>query len=195
VFGLGSGSYYVGRSDVLDLVSLFSAWCLALVLLTIVVVRRLAAGARPSLPDLVVLLGWSVALLAVFMMPRPWAEIARLQRHGPLTDKHPLAVQLVRDTARRGERVAIFIPLGHRIAEDVGVVNVMPYAGEESIATANQFAEVLREMRRAAVTQVYVEPRLAYPGLLDAIVTAGFSASSMRGPYVLLTLRTPSPSR
>ena len=62
VFGLGAGSYFVGRSHPHVLIDLFSAWALALSLLTIavaqaVVRRRLR---RPQLAELLVLAGFGV---------------------------------------------------------------------------------------------------------------------------------------
>jgi hypothetical protein len=194
VFGLGAGSYYVGRSDPLNLIAMFSAWSLALMLLTIVVVRALvAAGAtrRPSLPELAVLFGCGLAACAVSQLPQPWTEIARVGQTTAPIYRQPLAMRLVRDTTRPGEKVAILIPLGHRIAYDAGVVDVAPYASVQSMPTANQLGRTLAVMRREGVVHAYVDGAVSYPALLQALIAAGWKVGEQRDQAIMLRKARP----
>ncbi|HKG37821.1 MAG TPA: hypothetical protein VKB25_02430 [Conexibacter sp.] len=191
IFGLGAGSYFAGRSDSLNLISLFSAWCLALVLLAVVVVERVArSGRRPSLGDLVVLFGCSLVALSVFQMPRPWAEVERLQQTTRVgTYKQAAAIRLVSETTTPGQKVAILIPLGHRIAYDAGVVNVAPYSGIESMPTVGQLARTLAVARREGASQLYIDvnPALTTPAIREALVEAGWTPGSPEtGRYLML---------
>jgi hypothetical protein len=188
IFGLGAGSYYAGRSDVLNLISLFSAWCLALVLLTVVVAERLArSGRRPSPADLAVLFGFGLVACSVFQMPRPWAEVDRLQRTTQAaTYAQPAAVRFVAETTDPDQKVAILTPLGHRVAYDAGVVNVSPYAAMESMPTAGQLETTLEAVRREGVSQIYVDRTFLLPGMLEALAVAGFAMAAEAGRYVML---------
>lgn len=187
IFGLGAGSYYAGRSNVLDLVVLFSAWCLSLVLLTVVVVEALAAGARrPGLAELAVLFGCGLAACAIFNMPRPWTEVGRVQRETAPVYAQQAATRLVSGTTRPDERVAILIPLGHRIAYDAEVVDVSPYASGQAMPTANQLETTLDAMRDAGAAKVYVDTGTTYPALIGMLDRAGYAPSIQAGPYVML---------
>jgi hypothetical protein len=188
IFGLGAGSYYAGRSDAINLISLFSAWSFALMLLTIVVAERLArSGRRPSPMDLLVLFGFALVACSVFQMPRPWAEVERLQRTTRVAKfEQPAAVRLVSQTTTPGDKVAILIPLGHRVAFDAGVVNVSPYAGIESMPTVGQLATTLDVVRREAVSQIYVDLSITPQQVVDALVSAGFSPATDEQDYVML---------
>jgi hypothetical protein len=194
IFGLGASSYFAGRSDTLNLVSLFSAWCLSLVLLAVVVVERALADPRrrPSLGELTVLFGCVVIACSVFQMPRPWNEVARLHRTTVATYKQARAMRLVAETTRPGEKVAILIPLAHRIADDVGVVDVAPYAGIESMPTVDQLATTLDVARREGVTHIYVDPVYAPRGVVEALAAAGFEPTTAAGPHLLMLQRSPS---
>jgi hypothetical protein len=190
VFGLGAASYFAGRSDVINLIALFSTWCYALMLLTVVVVRALAAtGAarRATLPELAVLFGCGLALTTVASLPLPWTQVARLQQRSPPIYKQADAVALVRASASPGERVAILASLGHRIAYDAGVVDVAPYASDEAMPTVGQMARTLEAMRTAAVRHVLVDSATAYAGQLAALTGAGYEPVAQRDRYLLLT--------
>ncbi len=188
VFGLGAGSYYVGRSDALNLISLFSAWCLSLVLLAVVVIRNAAdTGRRPSPAAFAVLLGCCLVASGVFQLPRPWAELERLQRTTDATYAQLPAVRLVKLTTRPGEKVVILIPLGHRIAFDAGVIDVAPYTGIQSMPTVGQLETTLDVARRERVRQVYVDRRITTFAVAQALREAGFVlASPADQRYVML---------
>jgi len=194
LFGLGAGSYFAGRSDTLNLISLFSAWCFAVVLLTIVVVERIAiAGRRPSVADLVVLFGVLVVACSVFQMPRPWNELARLRRTTAAIYKQADAVQLVSETTTPGEKVAILTQLGHRVALDAHVTDVAPYSGLEAMPTVGQMQTTLAAVRREGVSTIYVQRSFLLTGMLEALQTAGFAPVTQRGDYIMLRASGPSP--
>jgi hypothetical protein len=194
IFGLGAGSYFAGRSDPLNLISLLSAWCFALVLLAVVVVERLArAGARPSPTDLAVLFGFALVAFAIFQMPRPWAEVRRVERTTAAVYKQPNAIRLVQQTTTPHQKVAILTQLGHRVAYDAGVVDVAPYSGMESMPTVAQLRTTLDVARREGVTQIYVDQELVLPGMLEALEAAGFAPAREEGHYLMLQARGSSP--
>jgi len=187
IFGLGAGGYYAGRSDELNLIALLSAWALALALLTLVAIRSLADGRRPDAAHLAVLFCWGLTVCALAQAPRPWTEVARLNRTHPPVYKLRAAVALVRQTTRPHERVAILTPLGHRVAFDAGVVDVAPYASAEAMPTMEQLETTLAAMAANGVTRVYLDRASTYPALYEALVGAGYHRQSERGRYLMLT--------
>jgi hypothetical protein len=188
VFGLGTGSYYAGRSDAINFVTLLSAWALALALLVVVVVRSLAGSARrPALPELAVLLGWGLAVSGILQMPRPWAELARLDRTVAPIYEQRQAVRLVADHTTPGEHVGIFTALGHRVAYDADVVDVVPYASFEAMPTIGQLEGTIDVMRRDGVRHVFINSGLTYQEQVAALYAAGYVQAARRGAYVLLT--------
>jgi hypothetical protein len=193
IFGLGAASYFAGRSDPLNLISLFSAWCFALMLLTIVVVERATrTRARPSLAELAVLFGLAVVAWSVFQLPRPWAELERVRRTTVATYKQAAAIRLVARTTRPHQKVAILTQLGHRVAFDAHVIDVAPYSGLESMPTVGQLEETLRSVRREGASQIYVDRSFVLPGMLEALAAAGFEPAAQEGRYLMLQARSPS---
>jgi hypothetical protein len=176
VFGLIASSYYVGRSDTLNLIALFSAWAFSLTLLVVVVVRRLAARSwrRPQPAEIAVLVGFGIAICSVPQIPTPWSQIARLGKQTATPAFQPPAtLRFVRRLASRGENVALLIPLGHRIAYDLGLVDVAPYASLEAMPTQDQMRITLDAVRSAhAHTIVLARPTNEQ---VTAVSVAGFS--------------------
>ncbi len=158
VFGLGAGSYFAGRSHPQVLVDLFSAWALALVLLVVVVVRALRDPARrPTAAHVAVLAGLGLAIASIAQIPTPWSQIARLGRSGPsIGFPRPAAERMVRHGTVRGESVMLLVPLGHRIAYDLGLVNVSPYATGGSAPLVRQFTDTLALLRAAGGHSAFV---------------------------------------
>jgi hypothetical protein len=177
VFGLGSAGYYLGRSDILKLVALFSAWALALTLLTIVVVQRLAAHERRrlNLADLLVLFGFGLALCSLRGLPAPGRELSRLWERWPPATYVPAATRFVAAHTRPRERVTILIPLGHRIAHQLDLTNVSPYAFVELIVTRRAMRTMLDVTRREDAHKLFVPDTLVAPPYLEALRAAGFS--------------------
>jgi hypothetical protein len=158
VFGLGSGTYYAGRSHPEVLVTSFAAWSFALALLTLVAVRRLAA--RPDRwPEPAValcLVGFFVTVCSLAQTPTPWSQVERLRTTGVATLRRPAGQPFVRQHVRRGEHVAILLGLGHRIGENVGVENVSPYTTAFAMPAVTQLYDVVRALREEGGNKVFV---------------------------------------
>lgn len=169
VFGLGSGMYYVGRSQPEALRTTFSVWALALALLTYVVLRGLAArpNQRPSIAAVAVLCGFGIAVCSVVQIPMPWSQLQRIEAgmvartsHYPNPLRPPADARARRFVAtvadgpsrfvyRRGAPVAVLITTGHQLADAYGIANVSPYTGSDSIHTTQQVDTVVAALRHA----------------------------------------------
>jgi hypothetical protein len=185
VFGLVAAGYYAGRSDTTSMVSLFSPWCFSVVLLVIAVGRGLAARGwkRVILPELLVLFGLGLAVCSVVQVPSPWSQVGRL-RHLAATDvyKQPKALRFIGHTTRPGEQVAIMLSLGHRIAYDLGLDNVVPYSGSEAMPAQRQMQITLAVIREHHIHKVFFDRRVALAGQVIAVREAGYSVIAMEGP-------------
>ncbi|MGN6189170.1 MAG: hypothetical protein ACTHOE_09740, partial [Conexibacter sp.] len=163
VFGLGAGAYFVGRSHPQVLIDIFSAWALALMLLTLVVVRAIVTrpSRRPSVVELLVLAGFGIALCSLAQTPTPWSQLERLREAPPVFPGAELLPALLRQEvsalAHKGEPVAVLIREGHRIAEDVGIRDVAPYTDIEAMVTVEQWVETVVGLRRAGGTRLLVQ--------------------------------------
>lgn len=189
VFGLLAGGYYVGRSDEIKLESLFSAWALALALLTIVCVRALAARRwrAPAISELLVLYALGLAICTIAGIPRPGPAIARLTRHEPPPQYRPTAERFIRPHVVRGEKVAILLPLSFRLAYELGLVNVAPYEFMNAVVTRDEMQTLLGAIRREGVREVFM-PQPGYrilgdaeaaPEQVQALEEAGFQQGSI----------------
>jgi hypothetical protein len=151
VFGLGCASYYAGRSDALKLAALFPAWGFALMLLLVVLARVLAERTPrrlPSLAELAVLVGFGLTVCSLAQVQAPWREMERLHEGAaaPIY-RLPSAHQFVGALTQRGERVALLMPLGHRVAYELGLVNVSPYGHIAEVVTRAQWRTLFDAMR------------------------------------------------
>jgi hypothetical protein len=175
VFGLGAAAYYMGRSHPESLVSTFSAWALALALLTVVTVRGMIAhaGRRPALASLLVLFGFGVAVCSLAQTPTPWTQLQRLDgQHGTrdvfLRGQRqpfvPVASQrLFFSSTRYGDKmyvkegtpVANLTTGGHRISEAFGVRNVARYTGT-SVAGPEMLKTVIEDLRDAGGNTLFI---------------------------------------
>ncbi len=206
VFGLGAGFYWVGRSHPVALKYQFSAWALALGLLTVVAVGELSAPRlrRTAAGALIVLFGFGVAACSLAQTPTPWGQIQRLEAPFAPTEAEPDPDPLVpsRDPAvrrfvatladgpdrfvyERGAPVAILLTTGHRIADAYGVVNVSAYTGIESLQTVQRVEAVLDALRRAGGNTVIL-PNPLDPSIFPVLVRHGFELLTAQGlrPYV-----------
>ncbi|HZV73576.1 MAG TPA: hypothetical protein VFF79_07670 [Conexibacter sp.] len=196
VFGLVAGSYYVGRAEDVKLLALFSAWAFALALLTIVTARALAARGwrRPTLPQLLLLFGFALAICSVVHVPAPWGEISRLTQQGPAPTYRAAAENFVRERTQRGEKVAILLPEGHRIAYDLGLDNVSPFGIQNAVVTRVQMATLIETIRREGVTEIFVpSPSInlagegnSAPAQLQLLAADGYPATSAQEGFVEL---------
>ncbi len=201
VFGLGSAAYFVGRSHPNALKTTFSVWALALVLLTVVVVRHLRANPqrRPTIAAVAVLFGMGLATCSLAQVPTPWSQIDRLD--GPHAISEEIRAQpLVPPTAprlrefiasiadgpsrfvvREGAPVAILLTTGHRIADANGIRNVSEYTGADSMPTVERLERVLDALRRAGGNTVIV-PNPVDTGVFDVLERRGFGLLTRDGP-------------
>ena len=187
-FGLLAGSYFMGRADPLKLAALFPAWALALSLLVIVTVRALAARdwRRPSLAELLVLFGFGLTVWSLGQISSPARQLERLRpADAEVLYEQPDAHRLVADRTHHGEHVAIVIPMGHRIAKDVGVVNVSPYGFLDEIVTHRQFRTLLDAMRRQHAHKLFVLTDHLAAATGQALARAGFARREQLEQYAL----------
>ncbi len=189
-FGLIAGSYYVGASNPLTLATLFSAWAFALALLVVAVVRSLAAAPRrrPTAPELAVLFGFGLAVCSIPQIPAPWSEAQRLARHGPPLYEQRALAQAIGADVRPGEKVAILLPLGHRIAYDLGVTNVSPYSAPAAMPTRRQLRTTVEAMRREGARKVFLDAA-ARPEFVTALQRSGFVVRRDGNPVELVDAR------
>jgi len=173
VFGLGSASYYVARSEPTLMPMLFPAWALAVALLTVVAVQSIATTGirRAGIPALAVLFGMGLAVCSIGQFPFPWQQLSRIQSPPPLqTPPEPEPVSwfpkpaaepferafitstLTADgrlVTKPGAPIALFVTTGHRIADAYGVVNVVPFTGPETMHTYAEFESALDALHNA----------------------------------------------
>ncbi|HEX4806906.1 MAG TPA: hypothetical protein VFU94_13490 [Conexibacter sp.] len=181
VFGLVSGSYYVGRSHPEVLVTSFAAWSLTLALLTLLAVRRLAASPRgwPEPAVAACLLAFCVAGCSLAQTPTPWSQVRRLQRTTQAAFREPAGQAFVAAHVHRGERVALLQLLGHRIAANLHVTDVTPYTGLASMPAIEQLADTLRILRREGGSKVFsVVGGQEIPNVRPALEAAGFGMTA-----------------
>ncbi|MBS1868769.1 MAG: hypothetical protein JSS99_03815 [Actinobacteria bacterium] len=157
VFGLLAASYYVARPDDLKLVALFSAWGFAIALLTIVCVRALAAREwrAPTLAELLVLFAFALAVVSLTGMRSPVPRISAIARGGHASFRGRIAEPFVSRFTRRGDKVAILIAEGYRIAYDLGLDDVSPYESENAVVTRRQMATLVDAIERAHVRMLF----------------------------------------
>jgi hypothetical protein len=189
VFGLGCASYFAGRSDALKLAALFPAWGFALTLLLVVVVRALAersSSRSPSLAELAVLVGFGLTVCSLAQVQPPWRALARLRAgDAPAVYQTPDARRFVGALTDPGDRVALLMPLGHRVAYDLGVVNVSPYGTTDELATRAQWRTLLTAMRDEGVHRLFLGEDLISDAQRQLLARAGFVQREQLAPYGL----------
>jgi hypothetical protein len=164
LFGLGSGTYFAYRSHPDVLIAHFSTWALALALLVIALARAVLAREprRVSPPELAVLVGLGLTICSIAQLPLPWQQIERIESS---SSSAPFVMAAARDfvaaQTRRGERVVILTPLGHRVAYEAGVTNVLAYPGPVQMPTVQQLGEAIRGMRAEGATKLFSDEELA----------------------------------
>jgi hypothetical protein len=209
IFGLGSASYYVGRSHPVALRTTFSVWALTLALLTVVVVRQLAARPprRVTIAAVAVLFGFGVATCSLAQTPLPWTQLHRLNAafvaHGESISPLPLVpsrdprtrffVASLADgydhyVYKRGAPIAILLRTGHRIADAYGVRNVSSYTGIDSTPTVERVEADLDRLEAAGGNTAILPAELDF-GTMRVLERRGFMMVTPRGlshfPYKL----------
>lgn len=183
VFGLGAGAYYAGQSAPEGLIQQLPPWALAVMLLTMVAVRRLAARPRglPTPAEAACLFGFGLLACSLAQLPAPWSQLERLGRDGgPALFSQPIGERFVERQTRPGEPVLILTTLGHDIAEAAGVENVEPYTGTLSLQTREQLADSVRALREAGGRKLFVLEQYAWSSQLAALGdTFGFTLETV----------------
>jgi hypothetical protein len=174
VFGLGVGSYYMGRSHPEVLTNMFLAWAFSIALLLVVAVRAISArvSRRPTLAEAACLFAFGVLVCSLAQIPTPWSQVARLQRSDLRIYEHPPGEEFIAKHTRPGETVVIVAPLGHRMAYNLGLVNVERYTGGESMPTVEQYDEMLEDLRAVGGRRVFLGS--AWPGVGAALEERGY---------------------
>lgn len=174
VFGLGAGTYYVGRSIPEVLTNMFPAWALAVTLLAVAVVRALAAreGRRPLPIELACLFAFGVLVCSIAQTPSPAAQVRRIAADGPRYLQQDPTRAFVAANVRRGEPVAMLTELGHLIAYRLGIDDVTPYTGNESIQTEEQLDDALVALREAGGRSVFLSVTALTPAHMRAALEA-----------------------
>jgi len=187
VFGLGAGGYYSGRSHPEVLIDLFSPWAFALALLLVVAIRSVRARASrwPTAAELGVVFCFGLAVCSIAQTPAPWTQIDRLGETTAQPMFRPLALErFVRAHTTPGERIMILAPLGHRVAYDVGVADVFPYAHLGSVPAVEQWERVLRVAAEQDVQAVFVPTVVRHANFnkrkFTGTVVGGFQAAGFR---------------
>jgi hypothetical protein len=205
VFGLGSASYYVGRSQIEALRTTFSVWALAVVLLTFVALRALAAGSSPrrSIALVCALVGFGICVCSIVQIPTPWSQLQRIEAGFVPNEesRHPrplvpppgartrefvssLADGSTRFAVVRDAPVALLVTTGHRVADVYGIRDVSPYTGVDSIHTVEQVRTAVAALRDAGGNTIVLPTRVDL-GMVEAFAAEGFVLVTPRGlrPY------------
>lgn len=181
VFGLGAGSYYIGRSSPQVLANMFPAWAFATCVLVVLVGRELAAmpRLRPTPAQVLCLLAFGAMACSLAQTPTPWSQVRRLSRNGPPSIfTRPMEEEFVAAHARPGEPVALLTFMGHKTAVDLGVVDVTPYTGSRSIQTSEQLDDVVRALRAAHGEKLFLLPSDTHPDLERALFRDGYAPAA-----------------
>jgi hypothetical protein len=205
IFGLGAGGYFVGRSHPEVLIDLFSAWSLSLALLVVVVVRtmlrRTPASVRPA--ELAVLAGFAIAVCSLAQTPTPWSQLARIADETPTPSFVDTPIRrLIAARTIPGERVALLVPLGQRIAHELELQSPTPYAHLASMPTKAQWRTALEAIEEAHVSKVFLDYHEAEQRQIQLLERHGFFYRStdeqgrpLINSMVLMMSRTQAASR
>ncbi|HMJ01304.1 MAG TPA: hypothetical protein VK506_00085, partial [Conexibacter sp.] len=177
IFGLGTGSYYAGRSHPEVLVASFAIWSFTLALLTFIVVRRLAAQESrwPEPAAAICLVAFCAAACSLAQTPAPWSQLDRLGQTTEPVFREPAGQAFVAEHVQRGERVAILMLLGHRMGENLEVQSVTPYTGSQSMPAVEQLDETVSALREEGGRKLFLSTTDTAPEVRPALREAGFA--------------------
>lgn len=167
VFGLGQGAYYIGHSLSEVLVYSFPCWAFAITLLTILVLRSLAAQPRrlPRPAEVACLFGFGLLVCSVTQISAPWDQAERIRAAGTPIFAQPAEQAFVDAHTQPGESVLIMTTLGHRVALNLRLDDVEMYTGTRSLQTAEQVEDSIGALSRAGGRKVFLLTDQTYPGL------------------------------
>ncbi len=177
VFGLGVGSYYMGRSSDTQLITMFSAWTFALALLTLAVVEQIARDPERRLTPahIATFLGMGLAACSLAQTPTPWTQIERLRTTAAPQFATSTALKQILRHYSDGRPAAIMSVLGHRQAYESGIVNVSPYLGSFVIVSRVQLDNTLHALHAAGGRLLALPLATTYPSFYRIVCAAGFS--------------------
>ena len=181
IFGLGVGAYFTGRSHPQVLEDIFSVWSYALVLLAVVAVRAIVRRPqhRPQLAELLVLAGIGVMACSLAQIPTPWSQIERIRHTQPHDVRVVTAIEeAIKEKTRPGEPVAVLARPGHQISEEIGIVDVTPYANIDSMMTEQQWRTMIHALQRAGGNKLFVQEETLFQEHIDWLAARGYR------PYV-----------
>jgi hypothetical protein len=181
IFGLGVGAYFTGRSHPHVLIDIFTVWSYALALLAVVAVRATVRrpGFRPQLAELLVLAGVGVMVCSLAQIPTPWSQIERIRRTQPHDVRVVTAIEeAIKEKTRPGEPVAVLTRPGHQISEEIGIVDVTPYANIDSMMTEQQWRTMIHALQHAGGNKLFVQQETLFQEHIDWLSARGYR------PYV-----------
>ena len=136
-------------------------------------------GRRPQIAELLVFAGLGAMVCSLAQIPTPWSQIERIR------DSQPHAVRVVtaleeamRRVTRPGEPVAVLVRPGHQISEEIGIVDVTPYANIDSMMTEQQWAKAIDALERAHGRKLFVQKETLFQEHVDWLAARGYK------PYV-----------
>jgi hypothetical protein len=199
-FGLGSASWYMGRTHPEALIAMFGTWALTIALLSVVIVRD--APRRLGLASLAVLFALGLTICSLAQVPWPWTQLDRLRAGTPSTPIQaevpipPFRRAFMPDPAtrtffasladgpgrfvvRQGAPVAILLTTGHEIANAFGVVDVSRYTGMYSILTRERMKTVVADLRAAGGNTLFVPA--TYREVYELLAQLGFEPLTPHG--------------
>ncbi len=162
-FGLGTGTYYVGRSDYHVLVALFCAWglCLVSIFFVVSLYARTFSALRPEhrllvAPGVAVLGASLVLCLGTLPLQAPALKFFSryTQQASPIFD-HSVMRKLVRDCTNADDDVMMIYPNGYRIASLARVRNHFPYGSPTDLITFEQVDQIGTVLRRHPTSLVF----------------------------------------
>lgn len=197
IFGCGASAYYVGRSHPQVLVMLFAAWSIALSVLAWELVRLFRGRdlARQARLLLLVPLALVVGHLALTATALGWTRAVEQQPERLATSTAPPIFEaaemrrLMNDCTDLGEEVIVMYPLGHAIAESLGLENYFPF-NHPSVVTYDQMDSVRAAVARHDVRKLFAGELL--PEVRAELTRIGFIPRTQRGtsapePFVAIS--------
>lgn len=184
VFGLGAGAYFAGRSTPENLTAVFFPWALAIGLLLVPSVRALDVGwwrRRPPVAAIACLFAFLVLACSLAQTPVPWRQLERLRDAGAPVLAAPAGQTFVARHVRPHERAAILLSLGHRIAKNLDIVNVSPYANSLSMPTVEQWRETIADLRASGGRELFLPPTYTSEEMISLLESEGFTYGGQDG--------------
>lgn len=170
LFGLGSFTYYVGRSHPQVLMALFPIWGLAL---GIVGIRALQYPSKPGRFVFGLGLLFFAGLFVSALRDIPMREFGRRMRESDpqLRTTLDARVEELRALGKPGVRVLLLENYGHWVALKAGVKNVFPYSAVEGVVMVKDQARWIRDVAvKNGIDRYYGAP---IPELREALEREG----------------------